>query len=170
MGKIRIIFLLLIIFFFCEKKNEEVVEKRRFPSQIITNLELLESSAGKRVFKLLAKKALLFDEEKMIYVYKPIVYFFDDNAEISAILECDSGIVDQKNYNLWGFGSLVVKTNDSTYLFCDSLRWDNQRRMISTNSLLRIKNESGEIFGIGLESDASLSKVKILKEVRGRTK
>ncbi|MEO0088660.1 MAG: LPS export ABC transporter periplasmic protein LptC [candidate division WOR-3 bacterium] len=169
MGKIKIIFLLLIILS-CQKKNEEIIEKKKFPSQITTNFELLESATGKRLFKLFAKKALLFDEEKLIYIYKPVVYFFDEENKISAILECDSGIVDQKNYNLFGFGSIVVRTNDSTYLFCDSLRWDNQKQMVFTNSFVRLKNESGEIEGIGLESDAGLSKVKILKEVSGKAK
>jgi|UniRef100_A0A7V6CN87 LPS export ABC transporter protein LptC len=167
MGKIKIIFLFLIIMLFCEKKNEELEKKKKLPSQITTNLELVESTTGRKVFKLFASKALLFDEEKVIYVYHPIVYFFDEQKEITAILECDSGIVDQKNYNLWGFGSLVVKTRDSTYLFCDSLRWDNQKQMIFTNSVVRIKNENGEIEGIGLESDAGLSKIKILKAVSG---
>uniref|UniRef100_A0A7V3ZUG2 LPS export ABC transporter periplasmic protein LptC n=1 Tax=candidate division WOR-3 bacterium TaxID=2052148 RepID=A0A7V3ZUG2_UNCW3 len=167
MGKIKIIFLFSLIILFCQKKNEEIVEKKRIPSQVTTNLELVESATGRKVFKLFAQKALLFDEEKVIYVYQPVVYFFDEEKKISAILECDSGIVDQKNYHLWGFGSLVVKTSDSTYLFCDSLRWDNQRQMIFTNSFVRIKNENGELEGIGLESDASLSKIKILKAVSG---
>ncbi|MDW8113724.1 MAG: LPS export ABC transporter periplasmic protein LptC [candidate division WOR-3 bacterium] len=164
------IILFILIILFCQKKSEEVIEKKRFPSQITTNFELLESATGKRLFKLVAKKALLFDEEKLIYIYKPIVYFFDEKGGLSAILECDSGIVDQKNYNLFGFGSIVVRTNDSTYLYCDSLRWDNQRQMIFTNSSVKLKNESGEIAGIGLESDAALSRVRILKEIKGRTK
>ncbi len=170
MGKIIKFLILILIILFCEKKREEIVEKKRFPSQITTNFELLESATGKRLFKLLAKKALLFDEEKLIYIYNPIVYFFDEEGEISTILECDSGIVDQKNYNLFGFGSIVVRSKDSTYLFCDSLRWDNQKQMVFTNSFVRLKNESGEIMGIGLESDASLSKVRILKEVSGRAR
>lgn len=169
MGKIKLIFFLLTILF-CQKKSEEIIEKKRFPSQITTNFELLERATGKRLFKLFAKKALLFDEEKLIYIYEPIVYFFDEEGKVSAILECDSGIVDQKNYNLFGFGSIVVKTNDSTYLYCDSLRWDNQRQRVFTNSFVKLKNESGEIEGIGLESDAGLSKVKILKEIKGKAK
>lgn len=169
MGKIIKYLLLILIILFCEKKREGIVEKKRFPSQITTNFELLESASGKRLFKLFAKKALLFDEEKLIYIYKPIVYFFEE-GEISTILECDSGIVDQKNYNLFGFGSIVVRSKDSTYLFCDSLRWDNKKQMILTNSFVRLKNESGEIEGIGLESDAGLSKVKILKEVSGKAR
>lgn len=170
MGKIKILLFLLLIIIFCEKRSKEVIDKKKFPSQITTNFELLESATGKRLFKLFAKRALLFDEEKLIYIYKPIVYFFDEEGSISAILECDSGIVDQKNYNLFGFGSIVVRTNDSTYLYCDSLRWDNQRQMVFTNSFIRIKNENGEIEGIGLESDASLSRVKILKEVVGKAR
>ncbi|MEO0086538.1 MAG: LPS export ABC transporter periplasmic protein LptC [candidate division WOR-3 bacterium] len=171
MGKIKIIFLwVILIVLSCEKREEEISEKKRLPSQITINFELLESATGKQLFKLFAQKALLFEEEKRIYIYKPIVYFFDEEKRVSAILECDSGIVDQKNYNLFGFGSIVVRTNDSTYLFCDSLRWDNQRQMIFTNSFVRFRNESGEIEGIGLESDAALSKVKILKEVTGKAK
>lgn len=167
MGKIKFIFLLLIIIF-CQKREEEIIEKKRVPSQITTNFELLERATGKRLFKLFAKKALLFDEEKLIYIYEPIVYFFDEEGNVSAILKCDSGIVDQRNYNLCGFGSIEVKTYDSVYLYCDSLRWDNQRQIIFTNSFVRLKNESGEIQGIGLESDAALSKVKILREIKGR--
>lgn len=170
MGKIRIVLFLLSIILFCQKKGEEVLERKKIPSQITTNFELLENASGRKLFKLFAKKALIFDEEKLIYIYEPIVYFFDEEGKISAILECDSGIVDQKNYNLFGFGSITVRTNDSTYLYCDSLRWDNQRQMIFTNSYVRFKNESGEIEGIGLESDAGLSKIKILKEVTGKAK
>lgn len=169
MGKIKIL-VFLLIFLFCEKKSEEIAEREKVPSQVTTNFELIERARGKEVFKLSAKKALLFDEEKLIYIYEPIIHFFDEEGRITAILECDSGIVDQKNYNLFGFGSIVVKTVDSTYLYCDSLRWDNKKQMILTHSFVRIRNESGEIEGIGLESDASLSKVKILREVIGKAR
>ncbi len=162
------IFLLISLLFGigCQKKEEKAKEARTTPSQITLHFEMDESVSGKRLYRLYAASALLYEEARIIEVTLPKIYFFSE-GKVNSILSAQAGRVFLKTSDLLAKGEVTVATMDSTYLFTDSLVWNNKDQKIETDAWVRITSPKAKIEGQGLVADASLSKITIKSEVKG---
>jgi LPS export ABC transporter protein LptC len=128
---------------------------------------LNETSSGERLYSLEAETAYVYENEQRIEVVMPKVFFYDANARVHATLVADRGMIYSKTSDLVAHGHVNVLTADSTKLWTDSLSWNNRTRLVKTDAPVEIVTPNGRVSGIGLVSDAGLTKIEIQSEVQG---
>lgn len=150
----------------CRKPGSQV-ETPSLPSQIVEGFVLHESSSGERLYTLKAETAYVYDSEQQVEVVRPEVLFYDVDANVHAILVADRGAIQSRTNDLVARGHVNVLTEDSTKLWTDSLSWNNNTKLVRTDAPVEIETPKGRVSGIGLVSDAGLSRIEIQSEVRG---
>ena len=152
----------------CREDNTEPGESM-LPDQVVEGFTVHESSSGERLYTLRADTACVYDDRGYVDVVRPRVTFYDEHGAVHALLEADEGTIRSKSNDLVARGHLVVRTADSTLLYTDSLVWNNDTRLVRTDAPVHIETPKGEIDGVGLMSDAGLSRIEIMSEVRGES-
>lgn len=137
------------------------------PSQVVEGFVLHESSRGERLYTLEAETAYVYEAEERVEVVLPRTSFYDSQAQVHAVLVADRGMIYSKTNDLIAHGHVNVVTADSTKLWTDSLCWNNGARLVKTDAPVEIETPKGRVRGIGLVSDAGLSKIEIQSEVEG---
>jgi len=151
--------------------REDKVESEELilPDQVVEGFTMHESSSGERLYTLEADTAHVYDDLGYVEVVRPHVTFYDEHGKVHALLEADEGTIRSQSSDLVARGNLVVRTADSTLLYTDSLVWNNSTRLVRTDAPVHIETPTGEIDGVGLTSDAGLSRIEIMSEVRGES-
>ena len=162
---VRKVVLLLFLLLSCEEKGG-VKPIPPLPSEIVEDFQITETERGEKIYFLRADKAYLYKSLHRIEVEEPRITFFDSKGEVYSILISRKGRIDTRTSNLLAKGEVMVKTRDSTILHTDSLLWDQRRRIIITDSWVKIESPKAVMEGEGLVSDASLERIEI-KKVKG---
>lgn len=151
----------------CQESPVPDPEGPPLPSQIVEGFELVETSKGRKEYRLEATRAYLYHAEDRIEVVEPRVAFFGESGEIFSRLYAREGRVDLRSSDLVARGDVIVVTQDSTRLYTDSLVWKNRDRLITTQAWVRIEYPTGAVIGWGLRSDPNLDRIQILDSIRG---
>ncbi len=162
----KVLYLLILLLVSC-KEEEGRFESYKLPNQIIRDFELDESVSGRRLYRLSARLAAVWENESRIDVETLEVIFYGDDEQPYSRLVADAGTVWIKSEDLVARGRVCVITVDSMKLRTDSLAWSNSRRLIHTQAGIVIETSQGQIAGTGLVADAQLNKIEILSEVYG---
>jgi len=144
-----------------------LTETSKLPDQVIVGFLLHESASGERLYTLEADTAYVFDSEQRSDVVRLKVSFYDAGSRVTAVLRADRGVVLNKSEDLVAHGGVVVRTQDSTALWTDSLAWTNSMRLVRTDADVVIETPKGRVTGKGLVSDATFSRIQILSPVQG---
>lgn len=158
---------LVLLLVACQEAPLPDPEGPPLPSQIVEGFELVETSKGRKEYRLEAVRAYLYHTEDRIEVVEPRVLFFDEWGKVFSQLSAREGWVDLQSSNLTARGDVVVLTQDSTWLYTDSLVWDNRARLITTEGWVKIEHPKGTVIGWGLRSDPRLERIQILDSIRG---
>ncbi|MCS7258671.1 MAG: LPS export ABC transporter periplasmic protein LptC [candidate division WOR-3 bacterium] len=151
----------------CQKESRIQSPTRELPSQIIRNFKFYESTSGKILYEVSAESAYIYEQTRRICAFGVEVLFYNKDGTITN-LSAQMGRVNTDNSNLVAQGNVIVRTADSTYLYTDSLIWDNARQIIITDAAVKIISAKGTLEGNGLISDAELQRIEIKTEVRGK--
>lgn len=163
-----LICLILFVLVNCTSNNKPSTSEI-LPSQIVTDFLLYESISGKRLYRLYAQKAYVYDSNQKIEVIKPFIIFYNEDGSVYSTLNAVRGKVNMQTSDLYAYDSVLVQTADSTILNTDSLAWNNQKQIIITDAQIKIQSKQGLIEGRGLESDAGLKKIEIKSSVTGKS-
>jgi len=162
--------LALVLFMGCPQGGS-TAQSAKLPDQVIEGFTLHESSSGERLYTLEAETAYVYEadesHESNVSVVKPKVLFYDSEGRVNATLWADRGAIRSRSEDLVAYGNVVVKTNDSTSLWTDSLAWSNTQRVVRTDADVVVETPKGRVAGRGLESDAALERIQILSPVQG---
>jgi LPS export ABC transporter protein LptC len=156
-----------VLFINCQKDPKKLPDQE-LPSQIITNFHLYESKTGKKLYDISAQKAYIYEKAQRIDVSQVVVDFYNQNGTITR-LEAQSGSVYLENSDLAVRDNVVVRTPDSTYLYTDSLRWNNAQQTIFTDAPVKIISLKGIIEGHGLISDAQLKRIEVRSRITAKS-
>lgn len=162
----KVLCLSLLLLIGC-KEEERRFESYKLPNQVVRDFELDESVSGRRLYRLSARQATVWENESRIDVETLEVIFYGDDGQPYSRLVADAGTVWIRSEDLVARGHVYVITGDSMILRTDSLAWSNSRRAIHTQAGIVIETAQGQIAGTGLVADAQLNKIEILSEVRG---
>ncbi len=160
---------LVLVSIFCSTQEKNPLIHKELPDQIVTNFNMYESITGEKLYFLKAQKALYFTKAGRIILKSPDIVFFADNGDVKSHVTADSGIIYTSSGNLVAIKNVVFDAGDSTFLYTDSILWNNSRRLIETDAKVRIITKDGEINGIGLVSDSKLNEITIKNNIEGNT-
>ena len=161
--------LILFSYFFISGCKEEKINEYLGddpPKITIDEFALTETDNGKKIYKLNAEHARVYDE--VIKVDSVNIVFYDKEEVEFSVLHAPGGILNTKTRNVLVGDSVEVFTSDSTKLYTDSLFWKNDsQRIITDCRVLIIKKDSTVIEGRGLRADPYLNKIEILGDAKG---
>ena len=132
--------------------------------QLLERTAILFTVEGRPSWKLIADR--IYDFGNLYKVYNLTVFIFDGEGSQSQIV-ADSGWMDKNSGNMEAFGEVVVETSDGTVLRTDHLVWDERGDRIYTEDTVLIISRDKVLRGIGFESDPSLKKITIKRNVYG---
>lgn len=97
------------------------------------------------------------------------VKFFSKEGAVTSSLIADRGLIHEKSEKLAVFGHVVAVNEDSTVLKTESLFWDPQTGLITTEDYVEVHRKGGDILtGYGLKADRNLHEIEILSNIKGK--
>ena len=127
----------------------------------VGNLFLTEEKDGKVRWELKARIAQCFNKGNETLLEDLRVTLHNPDGGV-VTLEGDRGRVDDKTRNMEVHGGVVVTSSDGVCLTTRSLRYDHDRREISTEDPVEIDGKGVKILGEGLVMDLTQEKISVL--------
>jgi LPS export ABC transporter protein LptC len=147
-----------------EKTNEHLGDDP--PKITIDEFSLTETDNGRKIYKLDAQHARVYDD--VIKVDSVNIVFYDKEEVEFSLLRAPGGILNTKTRNILVGDSVAVFTSDSTKLYTDTLFWKNDSQKIITDCHVTIIKQDGTVIeGRGLRADPYLNKIEILGDAKG---
>ena len=136
------------------------------PAQEMKKVYIVETLWGEKSWELWADR--LEERSDTTWVFELSIGFYSDRKQVSTLF-ADSGVV-FKNKDLKAFGRVRVETDEGSVLTTETLRWDNEERLIETDDPVTIEKGGKVIRGMGLVSDPNLEHITIRGEIEGSGK
>lgn len=169
-NKLLIIFLFSLLFFCFQCKEERVkpikvnLDESNLPDNQVENAKIVFSDSGKVKAILKAGLIKVYNVTNETILDNGIVVdFFDRNEKHLSVLTADKGKVENIIGDLYAFGNVVVKSDDSVTLKTEELIWRENRKKIVTDKFVVITSPKETISGYGFESDSDLKNYVIFK-------
>lgn len=153
-------------FFFlaaCDKEESIIEETPPTTEQTIEKFVVTETEAGKIKTILEAESALIADNEKKAYLTLPKIKFYE-NGKYTSILAAESGEVDLETNDVKALGKCTVDTVKNEYLQTRDISYNAAKKLISSNSEIKITRGKQVIYGSGFTSDIDLNNITIKKQ------
>ncbi len=144
-------------------QKEESIKKPA--EEEVDRVVVTETRWGKPQWRLETQR--IVSKKDSTFVYDVSLWFYDENGNRSSHLVSDSGIVIENTRDLIALGDVKVVTEDSSILFTKRLIWKNDKQIITTPDSVLIIRHGRKLRGVGLTSDARLTRIKIGGEVVG---
>jgi LPS export ABC transporter protein LptC len=142
--------------------KEPPVEKTdRVPDQILEGFTMIITDQGVKKSRFSAMRAMVYNDEDKVESDDVRVEFYRSNGEHYSTLWADRGILDTETKDMDAYGNVIVETQDDIRLETESLHWDEDNDLISTEDAVKLIQGGKTIEGIGMLSDPSLTDVKI---------
>ncbi|MEZ4910677.1 MAG: LPS export ABC transporter periplasmic protein LptC [Saprospiraceae bacterium] len=110
------------------------------------------------------------DDQKDVFPKGVLLEFLDENQAPQSWLKADAAIRDHKLKKVTARGNVIVYNNKFDKLESPELIWDEEKRTITTEKLVRItQTKRGDtLYGFGFESNQSFNKFEIKRKVQGK--
>jgi len=150
-----------------EVAQDEKTEKI-YPDQVMYDSDIIFSEHGMK--KALIRSSYLeeYEDADSAVLADIDATFYDSLGHVTSTLDADSGLARKGAEWLYVWGNVKVKSEDGVLLEADSLRWDQNKNLMETESFVRITHEGNVQSGYGLESDNTLTNFRILRGVKGK--
>lgn len=104
-------------------------------------------------------------------IYSEIIDLTGINADsygkdITVNLKSDKGVFNRKTNNIQLKQNVVVVTSDGGRLTTESLSWDAEKELISTQEYVRIEHQEMDATGLGAQAKPNLKKAQLNRDVR----
>lgn len=97
------------------------------------------------------------------------IRFYDKEGAERSSLTADRGLIREKSEKVNVYGNVVAINEDSTILRTESLEWDPETQLITTEDYVEIERTNGDVLtGYGLKGDRNLQELEILRDVKGK--
>lgn len=167
-GKLRKYKYILIIFSFtvmlsfsgCLEEEVTIEETPPTTEQTIENFVITETQGGKIKTILEAESAIIDDNQKKAHLTLPKVKFYQD-GKYTSILISESGEIDLNTNDIKALGKCTVDTVRNEYLQTRDVSYDAEKKLISSDSDIKVTRGSDVIFGKGFQSDTDLDNIVI---------
>ncbi len=159
---------IIIFFSSCEKNTIEkintITANLNFPSQSLTNTEIIYSESAKIVvtIKSLEINRYLTVEKPYSEFPKGIyVQFFDSTETATSYIKSNYANFDEQTKVWIAEHDVEAVNNEGDTLNTEYLIWDQSTKKISSDRYVRITNKEGIIHGKGIEANQDMTKWKI---------
>lgn len=165
---LKILTLVSVLAFGCAdiEETSQSTESERFPNSVLEKASVTLTTEGRKEAIIFADTLFVFDREDSTVAVNVKVDFFDEEGNYKSTLTSEDGLVRQERQRFSVWGDVVVK-NDTTRLETESLEWDPDSRLITTDDFVKVTRGKDIVTGYGMEADSRLENIRILKDVQG---
>lgn len=166
-----IVFLVTLTLFSCTKTDPpiEIEDDNNYPDTQLDDATIVLSKDGRQSVEVIAKHIDRWEKNDSTEADTVEITFFDENGLKRSILNANRSLIREKTEKISLFGNVVVINEDSTILKSESLFWDPETELITTDDFVEIKKANGDILtGYGLRADRHLNEYEILRDVTGK--
>ena len=130
----------------------------------LDRLRYTETREGVKEWELEAASAQYFKEEGSVVFEKIRAAFFGKNEQ-TYILEGEKGRLNTQTKAVEAFGGVRLETSDGYSLETRSLRYQADKRQLSTGDPVEMSGPQGKLTGTGLVVDLDQQRIKVLRQV-----
>jgi len=148
-----------ILLFSCKTDLQMVdalTDKERLPSVIAKNIEICYTELGVAKLRIIAPETRHYKYAEEPYTEFPLgitVYTFDDSLQVESQLTANYAIYYEEK-KLWNARhDVVAKNKKGEVLNTEQLFWDETKKIIYSNDMVKITTADGVVFGEGFDSD-----------------
>ena len=135
--------------------------------QRIVGLRTILSDQGVSKGLLLSDTAYTYQDGDRLELTRVNVNFFTSQGQKDGVLTSRSGTYSKRLARLEARGDVIVKREDGRTLTTQQLVYDQQRNQIFTDSAFTFVQPSGQLSGIGFESDPRLTIFRCHRACKG---
>ncbi len=168
LNKSKILFLSLCLicsFTICSCVEEENAIEETPPTteQTIEKFVITETKDGNIKTILEAESAVIDEDNKIAKLNLPRVKFYEE-GKYRSILIAESGEINMETNDVKALGKCTVETIDNEYLQTRDVFYDAKKRLIYSDSDIKITKDKDVMYGKGFESDTDLKNIVIKKQ------
>jgi len=163
-----IIVLASILIFACAdiEDNSQRSEQESFPNSILENANITLTTEGRKEVVIFADTLFVYDQKDSTTAVNVKIDFFDEHGNYNSTLTSKEGLVRQQRQEFSVWGDVIVE-NDTTRLETESLQWNPDLRLITTDDFVKVTRGEDIVTGYGMEADSRLENIRILNDVKG---
>ena len=161
----------IVIMASCTKTETPQIKDsdNNFPDTRLDDATIVLTQDGRQNVVLEAEHIDRWEKNDSTEAEKLKVIFYDKLGAVRSTLNADRGLIREKTEEIAMFGNVVAVSKDSTVLRTQSLFWNPQTELITTDDYVEIEQPDGNIMtGYGLKTDSNLEKIEILSDVSGK--
>lgn len=130
-----------------------------------SDIEIVYSSGGENRIKAFAKEALRFNVEKpyMTFPNGIKVNFYDAAGNVETVMKANTATVYDGSSMMIAKNNVEVINAKGEKLNTEELIWDESKKMIYSNSYVKISTEDEIILGEGMEANETFTDYTIKK-------
>ena len=147
--------------------GEPAEENLAAPVREMEGFTLVETHNGVKRVEVVGSQLTEHPDQQSLHVQDVKVDFYDENGDHQSVLTALAGRVDTETGNMTARGDVVVVTDDGVRLETEELTWLDERRRIVTELPVRIVRETGEVRGVGLDTDPELREFRLGSQIEG---
>ncbi len=152
----------------CSRNTGEPPDKEiAAPAREMEGFTLVETHNGMKRVEVVGSQMVEDPEQQVLNVREVKVDFYDEQGVHQSVLTARTGTVETQTGDMTVRGQVVVVTDDGVRLETEELRWLDDTRRIVTDLPVRIIRETGELRGVGLETDPELREFRLGNRIEG---
>ncbi len=172
MGKsIKTLPFLIVTFFFLNACDNNKIGKisvtDSFPDQIVKNFTMDKYELDKLKWSIFAVRGDVNEKKKLINARDVKVRFYEDNGKVGSIISANKSVIQTDTGDIKAEENVVVfSLLKNTTIFAETLNYFGTTGKVLSDSFIRQEKNDATITGYGLEANADLSEITILRNVK----
>ncbi len=147
------------------KEKTQPLTKTTSPADLkLDRIRYTETREGMKEWELEASSAQYFKEENIVILKKVKATFFGKNQE-TYVLVGDAGKFNTQTKVIEMFGGVNVDSSDGYHFRTQSLKYQADKRELSTPDPVRVEGPQIRVEGIGLIVEVDRQRLQVLREV-----
>ncbi|MDR3330796.1 MAG: LPS export ABC transporter periplasmic protein LptC [Endomicrobium sp.] len=152
--------LFMVLCLGCKDGNLVVSKTPSIYEHCIDGFVLTQTKDGRLKMILESESAIINEYENIAYLKFPIVKFYDKGVHVSTFT-MENANISMKTYDINGKGKCSIDTVNNEHLQTSDLIYNASKKMVYSDSDVKIIKPGVVFYGTSFESDAKLDKVVI---------
>ncbi|HEX9751153.1 MAG TPA: LPS export ABC transporter periplasmic protein LptC [candidate division Zixibacteria bacterium] len=167
----RLMILGALVLFSCVESGQDAPPTTQsYPTSEATNATTVFLTGAVVTTRIVSNRIISYSDRDSAWAYTLQVDFFDEEGVHTSTLTADSALVRERERFFEVYGKVRIVTDDGRTLDTDRLAWDDEKRLIRTESYVEIRRDEDLMAGWGFESDHELTRIKLRRQVSGTLK
>jgi LPS export ABC transporter protein LptC len=149
-------------------EDEEIIQEMKQAAETadlsLEEIHYVETKGDKKEWELRAKSGQHFRQDDYTTLQDLTVTFYAEEGRIVTLTGNEGSMKGRKEIEVRG--DVVITSSDGYRVTTDSLRYEEEKRRISTEDPIRLEGEGFLVKGVGVVVDLKTQKLFILRKVQ----